>query len=72
MTARITLEIMVGITPKIKDGIENACEDTGLRPSQYARQAIFEKLVREGYLSKPNFRKFATEFPKAEVAESKI
>jgi hypothetical protein len=67
MAARITLEIMVGITEKIRDGIDNACEDTGLRPSQYARQAIFEKLVREGYLSKPSLRKFdaVPEFPKA-------
>jgi hypothetical protein len=67
MSAVITKELMVGITEKIKDVIENACEDTGARPSQYCRQAIFERLVREGYLSRPRLRKFdaVPEFPKA-------
>ena len=54
---------MVGLTEKIRDGIENACEDSGMKPSQYARQAIFEKLVREGYLSKPSFKKFENSLP---------
>jgi hypothetical protein len=72
MAAVITEEIMVGITGKIRDGIDNACEDSGMKPSQYARQAIFEKLVREGYLSKPTYRKLTDESPKAETAEQKI
>ncbi|MGA8697163.1 MAG: hypothetical protein WB689_25660 [Xanthobacteraceae bacterium] len=63
MAAQITEEIMVGLTEKIRDGIENACEDSGMKPSQYARQAIFEKLVREGYLSKPSFKKFENSLP---------
>jgi hypothetical protein len=50
MTAQITCEMMVGITPKIIDAIENACEDIGMKPSQFARQAIVEKLVREGFM----------------------
>jgi hypothetical protein len=67
MTASITKELMVGITEKILTGISAACEDTGMRPSQYCRQAIFERLVREGYLSKPSLRKYAAvpEFPAA-------
>jgi hypothetical protein len=67
MVALIKTEIMVGLTDKIRDGIDAACEDNGMRPSQYCRQAIFERLVREGYLSKPTTRKYAVvpEFPAA-------
>jgi hypothetical protein len=53
MAAQITCEMMVGITPKIRDAIENACEDIGMKPSQFARQAIVEKLVREGFMTRP-------------------
>jgi hypothetical protein len=67
MAAPITSELMVGINQKIKDGVAAACEDTGDRPSQYCRRAIFERLVREGYLSKSSVRRFTAvpEFPAA-------
>jgi hypothetical protein len=58
MVAQITSELMVGLTDKIKYGLEIACEDQGMKPSQFARQAIFEKLVRQGYLDRPTFKKF--------------
>jgi hypothetical protein len=57
MVAPITKELMVGITEKIRDGIDAAWEDTGVRPSIYCREAIFQRLVREGYLNKPSSRK---------------
>jgi hypothetical protein len=58
MAATITQEMMVGITPKIAEALEIACEDIGMRPSQYARQAIVEKLVREGFMARPNLPRF--------------
>jgi hypothetical protein len=42
MAAQITSEFMVGVTEKIKDAMETACEFSGMKPSQYARQAIVE------------------------------
>jgi hypothetical protein len=65
MAAQITLEIMVGITPKIKAGIEIASEFSGMKPSQYARQAIIEKLIRDGFVERPTFRKFDNSLPQA-------
>jgi hypothetical protein len=58
MAAQITVEIMVGITPKIKEGIEIACEYSGMKPSQFARQAIVEKLIKDGIFERPTLRKF--------------
>jgi hypothetical protein len=43
MAAQITSEIMVGLTEKIREGIEVACACYGMKPSQYCRQAVFEK-----------------------------
>jgi hypothetical protein len=37
MAAQITVEIMVGLTEKIRDGIDAACEYSGMKPSQYCR-----------------------------------
>lgn len=68
MTATITVELMVGLTEKIRDALENACEDQGMKPSQFCRQAVYEKLVRGGYLERPNFRKFDNSIPQ-EAAE---
>jgi hypothetical protein len=68
MAAQITVEMMVGITPKIKDALEYACEDIGMKPSQFARQAIVEKLVREGFMTRPNFQRFNNPVPQ-EAAE---
>jgi hypothetical protein len=33
MAAQITVEIMVGLTEKIRTGIESACEYSGMKPS---------------------------------------
>ncbi len=69
MAAQITCEVMVGLTPKIRDAVENACEDIGLKPSQFMRQAAVEKLAREGYLSRPNFQRFNKLAPELKAAE---
>ncbi len=63
MAAQITSEFMVGVTEKIKDAMETACEFSGMKPSQYARQAIVEKLVREGFIHRPTFKKFDNSLP---------
>jgi hypothetical protein len=36
--------------------LQIATEFQGMKPSQYGRQAILEKLVREGYLRHPAMR----------------
>lgn len=70
MAAQITVEMMVGITPKIQEAIEVACEFSGLKASQFARQAIVEKLVREGFIRRPSFKKFDNSVPQiSEPAE---
>jgi hypothetical protein len=70
MAATITHEFMCGVTEKIRDAMEAACEFSGMRPSQYARQAIVEKLVREGFINRPSFRKFDNSIPQiSEPAE---
>ena len=53
MTAKIKSEMSVGITDEIKSALEIATEFAGIKPSQFGRQAILEKLVREGYLRHP-------------------
>lgn len=63
MAAQITSEIMVGLTEKIREGIEIACACNGMRPSQYCRQAVFEKLVREGVIEPPTFRRLSNSAP---------
>ena len=63
MAAIITEEIMVGITPKIKEAIEIVCSLNGMKPSQFARQAIYEKLVREGVIEPPTFRRISNSGP---------
>jgi hypothetical protein len=69
MAAQITSEIMVGLTEKIREGIEVACACNGMKPSQYARQAIYEKLCREGVLEPPNFRRLSNSAPEMQAAE---
>ena len=53
MTAKIKSEMSVGITDEIRSALEIATEFAGIKPSQFGRQAILEKLVREGYLRHP-------------------
>jgi hypothetical protein len=50
---RINLLLSVGITEQIKRELELASEYFGLTPSQFGRQAIIEKLMREGIRRPP-------------------
>jgi len=59
MAAQITSEIMVGLTEKIREGIEVACACNGMKPSQFCRQAVYEKLVSIGVLEPPSFRRLS-------------
>jgi hypothetical protein len=45
MAANIKSELVVGITDQMKDAIETVCTFQGLKPSQFWRIAILEKLV---------------------------
>ena len=53
MTAKIKNEMSVGITDEIKSALEVATEFAGIKASQFGRQAILEKLVRDGFLRHP-------------------
>ena len=56
MAVKIKSELAVGVTEEIKSALVIATEFQGTTPSQYGRQAILEKLVREGYLQHPAMR----------------
>ena len=64
MVAKILTEMSVGLTPEIDAALEIAADFSGLRPSQFARQAVIEKLVREGYLKHPGMARFENAVPK--------
>jgi len=66
MARTITHQVMVGVTPKIKFGLENACTFLGTPESQFCRQAILEKLIREGFVRPPMLKNFE---PAIEAAE---
>jgi hypothetical protein len=53
MTAKIKTEMSVGLTPEIQEALQVAVEFQGMKPSQYGRQAILERLVREGFMKHP-------------------
>jgi hypothetical protein len=53
MAARILSELSVGLTPEIEAAMKVACEFQGMKPSQYARQAVLHKLVAEGFMQHP-------------------
>jgi hypothetical protein len=53
ITAQIKSEMSVGLTPEIEAALQVAVEFVGMKPSQFARQAILEKLVREGFMRHP-------------------
>ena len=53
MVAKIKTELSVGLTQEIEQGLKTACEFEGSKPSQYARQAVAQRLVREGFLQHP-------------------
>jgi hypothetical protein len=53
MAAKIKSEMSVGLTPEIEAALNVAVEFQGMKPSQYGRQAILEKLVAQGFLKHP-------------------
>jgi hypothetical protein len=53
MTARVTEELSVGLTGEMLHALIIATQFQGMKPSQYGRQAILERLVREGFLQHP-------------------
>jgi hypothetical protein len=53
MTALITRELMVGLTDEQHHALSIAVDILGFKPSQYGRQAIVERLVRDGVLQTP-------------------
>ena len=56
MAARVIKEMSVGLTPEIEEALKVATDFIGMKPSQFGRQAILEKLVREGYMRHPAMR----------------
>ena len=64
MTPRILSEMSVGLTPEIEAALEIAADFSGLKPSQFGRQAIIEKLVREGFIKHPGMARFENTVPK--------
>ncbi len=51
--AKIKRERMIGLTDQIDAALMLIEDFTGLKPSQYCRQAILERLVRDGFLVHP-------------------
>ena len=60
MAAKIKSELAVGVTEEIKSALVVATEFQGTTPSQYGRQAILEKLCREGFLRHPMHKAWQT------------
>lgn len=58
MSAKIKTEMSVGLTDEIQTALVMATEFVGMKPSQFGRQAILEKLVRDGFLRHPGISKF--------------
>ena len=57
MAARIKNEMTLGISDEMKTALEIAVAFVGTTASQYARQAILEKLVRERFIEHPLHRR---------------
>jgi hypothetical protein len=53
MTARVTIEMSVGLTPEIQQSLVAAVNYQGIKASTFGRQAILEKLVRDGWMRHP-------------------
>ena len=53
MVAKITKELMVGLTDEQDQALSIAVDLLGFKPSQYGRQAIVERLIRDGILQNP-------------------
>jgi hypothetical protein len=58
MAAKIKTEMSVGLTPEIEEALKIATDFVGMKPSQFGRQAILEKLVREGYMRHPGIQNY--------------
>jgi hypothetical protein len=69
MSAKIKMELAVGVTEEIKTALEIATDFAGMKPSQYGRQAILEKLVREGFLKHPGMVRWESKHPEAEIKQ---
>lgn len=64
---RISLEVVTGITEEMGEALENAVTFVGTTQSQYCRQAILEKLLREGFLRLPPTVNKSAPVQKAEI-----
>ena len=53
MAARIKQELSVGITEEIAASLKVAADFTEIKPSQFGRIAIIEKLCRDGFMRHP-------------------
>jgi hypothetical protein len=67
MAAKIKTELAVGITEEIKNALEIAIDFCCMKPSQYGRQAIVEKLAREGFLEHPGRVRRGNSAPQSEI-----
>ena len=65
--ARIKTELAVGVTEEIKTALEIATDFAGMKPSQYGRQAILEKLVRDGFLKHPGMVRWESKQAETEI-----
>lgn len=57
MSAKVTEELSVGLTGEMLQALVVATEFQGMKPSQYGRQAILEKLINQGFLQHPMARR---------------
>ncbi len=53
MAKRIKRERMIGLTDAIEAALTMVEDFTGLKPSQYCRVAITERLVKDGFMQHP-------------------
>jgi hypothetical protein len=51
--AKIKRERMIGITDAIDTALAQVEDFTGLKPSQYCRMAIQQRLVADGFMQHP-------------------
>jgi hypothetical protein len=58
VAAKIKTEMSVGLTDEIQTALIMATDFVGMKPSQFCRQAILEKLVREGFLRHPGISNY--------------
>ena len=67
--AKIKRERMIGLTDAIEAALATVEDFCGLKPSQFCRQAIIEKLVRDGYMAHPAAAHFNNNNPQNVPAE---